>query len=71
MILERVPQITEMSLADKIQLHDELWQEIAFLAYHLHWDLDRLLDLEHGDRIRLLREVGGLNERAWQGVQGG
>ncbi|MEV6596434.1 MULTISPECIES: DUF6760 family protein [Micromonosporaceae] len=51
--------------------HDELWQEIAFLAYHLHWDLDRLLDLEHGDRIRLLQEVGGLNERAWQGVQGG
>jgi len=51
--------------------HDELWQEIAFLAYHLHWDLDRLLDLEHGDRIRLLQEVGGLNERAWQGVSGG
>ena len=23
------------------------------------------------DRIRLLQEVGGLNERAWQGVQGG
>ncbi|WP_433307631.1 DUF6760 family protein [Actinoplanes sp. CA-030573] len=44
---------------------------MAFLAYHLHWDLDRLLDLEHGDRIRLLREVGGLNERAWQGVTGG
>ena len=36
---------------------DDLWQEIAYLAYHLHWDLDRLLDLEHGDRIRLLEEV--------------
>ncbi|WP_415624379.1 DUF6760 family protein [Phytohabitans flavus] len=48
-----------------------MWREIAFLAYHLHWDLDRLLDLEHGDRIRMLQEVGGLNERAWQGVQGG
>jgi len=44
---------------------------MAYLAYHLHWDLDRLLDLEHGDRIRLLREVGDLNERAWQGVHGG
>jgi hypothetical protein len=48
-----------------------LWQEIAYLAYHLHWDLDRLLDLEHGDRIRLLREIGVLNERAWQGVLSG
>jgi hypothetical protein len=33
--------------------------------------MDRLLDLEHGDRIRLLQEVGDLNERAWQGVQNG
>ncbi|WP_089297368.1 DUF6760 family protein [Actinoplanes regularis] len=50
---------------------DELWQELAFLAYHLHWGFDQLLDLEHGDRIRLLTEVGSLNERAWQGVQHG
>ena len=49
---------------------NELWQEISYLAYHFHWDLDRLLDLEHGDRIRLLQEVSDLNERAWQGVQG-
>ncbi|OXM63570.1 hypothetical protein CF165_30610 [Amycolatopsis vastitatis] len=40
------------------------------MAYHLHWGLDQLLDLEHGDRIRLLTEVGGLNERFWQGVEG-
>jgi hypothetical protein len=46
-----------------------LWQEIAYLAYHLHWRLDDLLDLEHGDRVRLLEEVGGLNERFWQGVR--
>ena len=50
---------------------DELWQEIAYLAYHLHWDLDRLLDLEHGDRLRMLQEVGGLNTRAWEGADRG
>ncbi len=44
---------------------------MTYLAYHLHWSLDRLLDLEHGDRIRLLGEVGNLNERSWQGVIGG
>ena len=48
---------------------DDLWREIAYLAYHLHWRLDDLLDLEHGDRVRLLEEVGGLNERFWQGVR--
>ncbi len=45
------------------------WEEVGFLAYHLHWDLDSLLDLEHGDRHALLAIVGQLNERAWEEVR--
>lgn len=37
---------------------------MTYLAYHLHWALDPLLDLEHADRARLLREVADLNVRA-------
>jgi hypothetical protein len=48
-----------------------LWDEITYLAYHLHWDLDRLLDLEHQDRARLIRAVADLNERAWEAVRHG
>lgn len=48
---------------------DALWQEIAFLAYHLHWSMDDLLDLEHMDRVRMVRAVVNLNERAWQSVR--
>jgi hypothetical protein len=48
---------------------DVLWQEIAYLAYHLHWSLDELLDLEHMDRVRMVRAVAGLNERAWEAVR--
>ena len=48
--------------------HDELWEEITFLGYHLHWDLATLLDLEHGDRRRLVRSVSEMNERAWREV---
>jgi hypothetical protein len=48
---------------------DAAWQEIAFLAYHLHWQLDDLLDLEHMDRVRMVRAVVNLNERAWQTVR--
>jgi hypothetical protein len=50
---------------------EALWQEIAYLAYHLHWDLDRLLDLEHTDRSRLVQAVASLNERAWEEVRSG
>ena len=28
MILERVPQVKAISLAEKVQLYDELWQEL-------------------------------------------
>jgi hypothetical protein len=48
---------------------DALWQEIAFLAYHLHWSMDDLLDLEHMDRVRMVRAVVNLNEQAWQSVR--
>ena len=48
---------------------DEVWDEIAYLAYHLHWDLDALLDLEHGDRLRMVDAVATLNERAWEAVE--
>jgi len=48
---------------------EEIWSEITYLAYHLHWDLDVLLDLEHSDRARLLNEVADLNDRAWEEVR--
>ncbi|BEP13945.1 hypothetical protein acdb102_22560 [Acidothermaceae bacterium B102] len=41
---------------------------MSYIAYHMHWGLDVVLDLEHGDRIRILREVASLNERAWEGL---
>jgi hypothetical protein len=50
---------------------EALWQEMTYLAYHLHWDLERLLDLEHADRARLVRAVASLNARAWEAVWAG
>lgn len=52
----------------KIYPESALWSEITFLAYHLHWELDQLLDLEHVDRARLIELVADLNERAWDAL---
>jgi hypothetical protein len=51
-----------------VKLYPEpaLWSEVAFLAYHLHWNLDDLLDLAHPDRIRLIELVADMNDRAWE-----
>jgi hypothetical protein len=39
---------------------EELLGETARLAFHLHWPLDTILDLEHADRRRFLREADAL-----------
>jgi len=41
-----------------------IWDELVYLAYHLHWDLETLLDLEHADRIMLVERVAEFNRRA-------
>jgi hypothetical protein len=38
----------------------ELLAETARLAYHLHWPLDTILDLEHADRRRFLAEADAM-----------
>jgi hypothetical protein len=52
----------------KLYPESSLWSEIAYLAYHLHWDLGVLLDLEHADRARLIELVADMNERAWEAL---
>jgi hypothetical protein len=36
---------------------NRLWAEAVRIAYHLHWSLDSVLDLEHHDRGRVLAEI--------------
>ncbi len=42
---------------------DSLYEELTYVAYHLHWPLDDLLDLEHPVRQRFVDEVGRINKR--------
>lgn len=40
---------------------DTLFAEVAFLAYHFHWTLEEILDLEGPLRQRFVREIERLN----------
>jgi hypothetical protein len=46
---------------------DRLHEEVAYVAYHLHWPLDDILDLEHADRLRYVSEIARINTRITQG----
>lgn len=43
---------------------DRLYEEIAYVAYHFHWSLEEILDLEHHDRRRWTDGIASLVTRA-------
>ena len=43
---------------------DRLYEEVAYVAYHFHWPLDEILDLEHPLRHRFVGEIQRLRQPA-------
>jgi hypothetical protein len=41
--------------------HERLYQEMAYIAFHLHWSYDEILQLEHHERRRWVDEIGAIN----------
>ncbi|MGH3871862.1 MAG: DUF6760 family protein [Pseudonocardiaceae bacterium] len=42
---------------------ERLLEEVSYVAYHFHWPLGEILDLEHPDRRRFVEEIGRINQR--------
>ena len=50
---------------------DRLWEEVAYVAYYLHWSLDQILDLEHPVRGRVIEEIGNIHQQVGRGHERG
>ena len=46
---------------------NRLYEELAYVAFHFHWPLDDILDLEHPVRRRFVEEIGRINGRLSRG----
>ncbi|HEX9968958.1 MAG TPA: DUF6760 family protein [Acidimicrobiales bacterium] len=46
---------------------DRLYEEVAYVAYHFHWSLDEILEMEHPLRRRFVEEIGRINTRLSDG----
>jgi hypothetical protein len=46
---------------------ERLLEEVSYVAYHFHWPLGEILDLEHPDRQRFVEEIGRINQRLMAG----
>ena len=40
-----------------------LYEEVAFIAYHFHWPHADIMNLEHTDRRQWVAEISAINER--------
>lgn len=41
----------------------QLYEEMAFIAFHFHWPHAELMALEHQERRRWCREISTINRR--------
>lgn len=42
---------------------DRIYAEVSYVAYHFHWPLAEILDMEHPQRLRYVREIAAINTR--------
>ena len=43
---------------------EQLYEEVAFIAYHFHWPYDQVMSLDHQERRRWVAEIGRITTRA-------
>ncbi len=42
---------------------ESIYKEVAYIAYHFHWELDTILEMEHRERAIFIQEIAAINER--------
>jgi hypothetical protein len=42
---------------------EELFGEVAYIAYHFHWPHEEIMSLEHRERRQWVAEISTINER--------
>jgi hypothetical protein len=42
---------------------NRIYEEVAFIAYHLHWPHDEIMTMEHKDRQKWCEEISKINHK--------
>jgi transcriptional antiterminator len=40
----------------------QIYEEIAFIAYHFHWSHEEIVNMEHKERQKWVREISQINQ---------
>jgi hypothetical protein len=47
---------------------EQLYQEVAYIAYYFHWPPETILEFDHRFRRRWVKEVAEINKRLNRGA---
>jgi hypothetical protein len=50
---------------------DQLFEEVAYVAYHFHWPHVELMNLDHLERQKWVQEIAKINRRINSGEDDG
>ncbi len=42
---------------------ENIFKEVAFVAYHFHWDRESVLGMSHKERHAWVKEISAINEK--------
>ena len=42
---------------------ENIFKEVAFIAYHFHWDREAIMGLTHKERHAWVKEISGINAK--------
>ena len=42
---------------------ENIFKEVAFIAYHFHWEREAIMQMPHKERHAWVKEISGINER--------
>ncbi len=45
---------------------EQLHEEVAYIAYHFHWELESIYNLPHRNRREWVRQISTINRRMSQ-----
>ena len=43
--------------------------EVAYIAYHFHWDIQTILDLPHRERVEWVGQISALNKKILESME--
>jgi Family of unknown function (DUF6760) len=46
---------------------DQIYEEVAFVAYHFHWSHDQIMEMEHAYRRQWVQKISSINSIMNQG----